>query len=87
MKVRSAAVGRFIGLAAIALAAVSPAAYSAAAGSTADTRPAEVASGFAGPVATPPRALDTDMSASARPLHRVPCAAMLPGARCWVFRR
>ena len=83
MSVRTAAMGRLVGLTAIALVAVSPAAYSAA-GSTPDARPADGASAFAGPVTARPRALDVDLSTSGGTLRPVRCTATTPGTRCWV---
>lgn len=84
MKVRSAAVGRLLALAAIAIASVAPAAFSSAADATAVDRSAAVGSGFAGPVTERPHALDVDRSSSAATLRPVRCATTLPGTRCWV---
>ena len=83
MKVLSAAVGRLLGLAAIAIVSVAPAAFSSADATTVD-RPAAVGSGFAGPVTARPHALDIDRSSSAATLRPVRCATTLPGTRCWV---
>jgi hypothetical protein len=66
----------------VAFSAVTAAASSA----TTDSTPSTQVSGFDGPVATAPRALDRDDSNARGTLHRVRCASALPGASCWVAR-